>query len=233
MNGVTYSGYLRLPELLAAIRPLSSPRDRRVHSAEHFFIVAHQASELWLRHVLVDLDLAVHAVADGRPDTGTAVTARAAGVLRLLADHVGLLRSLSPRDFADFRGLLGQASGAHSGQFRAVRRALGLEDGEGPLWTALVTAVRGSGRTVADLYASADDGDPLFRLAESLIELSQAYWTWQMVHVEVVRRSIGTARGTGRTSGAEYLAGRLGAPFPELWEARTHLHESSTVPLPR
>lgn len=233
MSGVTYAGYLRLPELLGAIRPLSPPGDRRVHSAEHFFIVAHQASELWLRQVLVDLDLAVHAVDDGQPEVGAVATARAAAALRLLAEHVGLLRALSPRDFANFRQLLGQASGAHSGQFRSVRRALGLEGGDGPLWTVLVTAAEDRGHSVSDLYTSADDSDPLFRLAEAMVELSQAYWTWQVVHVEVVRRSIGNARGTGRTSGAEYLAGRLGAPFPELWEARSLLHESSTVPLPR
>lgn len=238
MSGVTYSGYLRLPELLGAVRPLSPPDDRRVHSAEHFFIVAHQTSELWLRQILVDLDDAVHAARADRAGVAADAVARAAATLRLLADQVVLLRALAPRDFAEFRGRLGQASGAHSAQFRSLRGMLGVDGGsgpgdQGPLWAALVSAARRRGRTVGDVYAASDENDPLLRLAESMADLSQSYWAWQVGHVEVVRRAIGSARGTGRTSGAEYLAGRLGAPFPRLWEARTRLHDGSSVPLPR
>jgi tryptophan 2,3-dioxygenase len=235
MSGVTYSGYLRLPELLSAIRPLTPSHDRRTHSAEHFFIVAHQTSELWLRQVLVDLDVAVHAIDADRPAVAEDAVTRAANALRLLADQVMLLRALAPKDFAAFRGRLGDASGAHSAQFRSLRSVLGVNrpEDEGALWTGLAAAAGRRAKTVADIYAEGGEDDPLLRVAEAMADLSQAYWAWQVGHVEVVRRAIGDARGTGRTSGAEYLAGRLGAPFPQLWEARTRLHDGSSIPLPR
>ena len=62
----TYGDFLHLPQLLAGLTP-GSPRDNgRVYAAEHFFLVAHQASELWLKHVLLDLEEALATVSGPR-----------------------------------------------------------------------------------------------------------------------------------------------------------------------
>jgi len=47
---------------------------------------------------------------------------------------------------------------------------------------------------------------------------------WRYRHVRMVQRTIGTKRGTGGSSGAEYLATTLDQPaFPDLWAIRTEL----------
>jgi tryptophan 2,3-dioxygenase len=61
-------------------------------------------------------------------------------------------------------------------------------------------------------------------LCERLVDLDEGVQEWRYRHVKMVERTIGTRRGTGGSSGAEYLRGSIGRPaFPDLWEIRTHL----------
>src|SRR5215210_2809481 len=53
-----YKTYLRLDQLLAAQRPLSSP----MHHDELLFIVQHQTSELWFKLILHELKGAIEAL---------------------------------------------------------------------------------------------------------------------------------------------------------------------------
>ena len=48
---MSYGGYLDLPTLLSAQRPISDP----VHHDELLFIIQHQTTELWLKLVLHEL----------------------------------------------------------------------------------------------------------------------------------------------------------------------------------
>ena len=64
---VTYPSYLRLDELLSLQAPRSTPE----HPDELLFIVVHQASELWFKVILHELDGLVAAMA-GR-DVGGAL----------------------------------------------------------------------------------------------------------------------------------------------------------------
>jgi len=52
LSEVNYQSYLSLDELLSLQRPRSSPE----HPDEMLFIVVHQASELWFKAILHDLD---------------------------------------------------------------------------------------------------------------------------------------------------------------------------------
>jgi tryptophan 2,3-dioxygenase len=49
---VTYPSYLALDELLALQRPLSQPE----HPDELLFIIVHQASELWFKLIIHELE---------------------------------------------------------------------------------------------------------------------------------------------------------------------------------
>jgi tryptophan 2,3-dioxygenase len=222
----TYTDFLHLPRLLGGVTP-ETPRDNgRVYAAEHFFLVAHQASELWLKHVLLDLDEALAAVSgpDRDVEQATEHVRRAADVVGLLCAHVAIFARLQPTDFAVFRVGFGDASGAQSTQFRALRRVLGLDGPQSPLCRELLAAIDERSTSLESLYRQAPDGGPLYRLAEAMADLSQATWHWQLDHLEVVTRLIGRTRGTGGTDGAGYLAERLAAPFPELWEVRSRLY---------
>jgi tryptophan 2,3-dioxygenase len=59
-------------------------------------------------------------------------------------------------------------------------------------------------------------------LLERLVDVDEGLQEWRYRHVKMVERTIGTKRGTGGSSGTEYLAGTLSRPvFPDLWAVRT------------
>lgn len=61
----------------------------------------------------------------------------------------------------------------------------------------------------------------LYELAEKLVDLEDYFRRWRFNHVTTVERVIGTKRGTGGTSGAQYLRRMLEIElFPELWRLR-------------
>ena len=61
-------------------------------------------------------------------------------------------------------------------------------------------------------------------LCERFTDLDEGVQEWRYRHVKMVERTIGTKRGTGGSSGAEYLRTTLFKPlFPDLWAIRTEL----------
>jgi tryptophan 2,3-dioxygenase len=64
----------------------------------------------------------------------------------------------------------------------------------------------------------------LAELCERFVDLDEGLMEWRYRHVKMVERTIGTRRGTGGSSGAEYLTATLNQPlFPDLWAIRTEL----------
>ena len=59
---------------------------------------------------------------------------------------------------------------------------------------------------------------------EKLTDLEDAFRLWRFRHVTTVERVIGFKRGTGGTSGVDYLRRMLEVVlFPEIWKLRTNL----------
>src|SRR3979411_3536873 len=128
-NKLTYVGYLRLDQILNAQHPVvPDEQGPAVRAAEHFFIVTHQAFELWFKQLLLDLGDAALLLPPPTSDIEMALDhlQRAKSVLRLLVQQMVLFDNLSPPSVLAFRPYLGRASGSESGQFRDVQRALGL-----------------------------------------------------------------------------------------------------------
>jgi tryptophan 2,3-dioxygenase len=64
----------------------------------------------------------------------------------------------------------------------------------------------------------------LYELAEKLVDLEDYFRRWRFNHVTTVERVIGFKRGTGGTSGVQYLRRMLEVElFPELWLVRGDL----------
>ena len=64
----------------------------------------------------------------------------------------------------------------------------------------------------------------LYQLGEKLVDLEDAFRLWRFRHLTTVQRVIGFKRGTGGTSGVDYLRAMLDTVlFPELWSIRTEL----------
>ena len=61
-------------------------------------------------------------------------------------------------------------------------------------------------------------------VCERLVDLDEGLQEWRYRHVKMVERTIGTKRGTGGSSGAQYLHTTLMQPvFPDLWAIRAQL----------
>ncbi len=82
--------------------------------------------------------------------------------------------------------------------------------------------------TFRRIYSAEDQHYDLYLLLEELIELDERFLLWRGRHVRMVERMIGFKKGTGGSSGAEYLQRTLSYKFfPELWEVRTHLGQGT------
>ncbi|MBL8520156.1 MAG: tryptophan 2,3-dioxygenase [Betaproteobacteria bacterium] len=82
-------------------------------------------------------------------------------------------------------------------------------------------AVKAAWRAV---YADPATYWDLYELAEKLVDLEDYFRQWRHRHMTTVQRVIGFKRGTGGTSGVNYLKSLLEVQlFPELWDLRTEL----------
>jgi len=115
----SYGGYLRLERLLSAQRPRSS------HHDEMLFIIQHQTSELWMKLMIHELAAAIEHVKADRLAPCFKILARVKQIQRQLFEQWAVLETLTPSEYAEFRDVLGPASGLQSHQFRAVEFLLG------------------------------------------------------------------------------------------------------------
>lgn len=237
-DGVDYPGYLALDELLSLQRLRSTPE----HPDELLFIVVHQASELWFKVILHELDILIDAMIAGRVMDAVLAMKRINALVQIVSGQLAALETLPPQRFAQFRGYLGTSSGSQSEQFRAIEAVSGLrgehfmkaisEHGDPPprvrkalerptlqeLFTSLLEREKVSVEQVYTVSAHAQ----LFLLAEELLEYEQGFARWRYLHVQLVERIIGPGTGgTGGTLGAKYLQRTVSQRFfPELWAVR-------------
>ena len=65
---------------------------------------------------------------------------------------------------------------------------------------------------------------PLYELREKPVDLEDYFRRWRFNHVTAVERVTGFRRGTGGSSGVQYLRRMPGVElFPELWPVRGEL----------
>src|SRR3954454_12768690 len=121
-KGGTYADYMHLEELLAAQRPVTDVHD------ELLFIIQHQTSELWIKLLLHELELAVQLVRTDRMKESFKIFARVAHIQRLLFEQWAVLETMTPSEYLQFRDALGKASGFQSYQYRALEFVLGNKD---------------------------------------------------------------------------------------------------------
>jgi len=73
-----------------------------------------------------------------------------------------------------------------------------------------------------EVYRTTAEHWELYELAEKLVDLEDMFRQWRFRHATTVERVIGMKRGTGGTSGVNYLKRVVEVElFPELWRART------------
>jgi tryptophan 2,3-dioxygenase len=91
-------------------------------------------------------------------------------------------------------------------------------------WTSLREFDETVCKAWVQVYRDTGQHWELYELAEKLVDLEDAFRQWRFRHATTVERIIGLKRGTGGTSGVNYLRRVLDVVlFPELWRARTEL----------
>lgn len=127
---LTYSSYLRVPELLQLQHPLTP----ETHD-ELLFIVIHQTYELWFKELLHDLDAVCRSLANvaerKRGDQvyeAARLLRRCTEIMRVLVSQFTILETMLPTHFMAFRAKLEPASGFQSEQFREIEFLCGLKD---------------------------------------------------------------------------------------------------------
>ncbi|MBW8872159.1 MAG: tryptophan 2,3-dioxygenase [Leifsonia sp.] len=118
---MSYGSYLDLETLLSAQRPVSRP----AHHDELLFIIQHQTTELWLKLVLHELESARDLLRADDLSPALKRIARVKHIQRTLTEQWSVLATLTPTEYAEFRGFLGNSSGFQSYQYRAVEFVLG------------------------------------------------------------------------------------------------------------
>ena len=123
---LTYAGYLHLDRLLSAQQPLSRPQ----HHDEMLFIVQHHVSELWMKLIVHELTAAIAHLAADDVDPCLKILARVKQVQRQLFEQWGVLETLTPSEYMEFRHVLGPASGFQSLQYRTIEFLLGNKNAD-------------------------------------------------------------------------------------------------------
>ena len=235
---LNYGSYLALDELLSLQRPRSEPQ----HPDELLFIIVHQASELWFKLIIHELNALSARLSESDALGAVMSVKRVNALVRIVTSQLTALETLPPQRFAQFRGYLGTSSGSQSVQFRTIEAMSGLRDPHflqvleehgpipelvrkaldaPPLQEQFNRVLADQGVTLEQIYTD-ESQKPLQMLAEGLLEYEQGFSMWRFLHVQLVERIIGpTTGGTGGTLGSRYLQRTVSHRFfPELWAIR-------------
>ena len=118
---VTYSGYLKLNELLS----LQEPRPGVLEHDETLFVIIHQIYELWFKEVLHELDYLQNLLRSNDTPPAAATLKRILTILKTLVAQIDVLETITPLNFLAFRDRLESGSGFQSHQFREIEFILG------------------------------------------------------------------------------------------------------------
>ena len=116
---ISYSGYLELDKILQAQQPLSSAHD------EMLFIIQHQTSELWMKLAIHELSATCRLIAANDLQPAFKTLSRVSRILEQLNSAWDVLRTMTPSEYTEFRGSLGQSSGFQSWQYRMIEFLVG------------------------------------------------------------------------------------------------------------
>jgi tryptophan 2,3-dioxygenase len=74
------------------------------------------------------------------------------------------------------------------------------------------------------IYDAREANWDVYELCEELVDIEESFQLWRFRHLKTVERIIGGKKGTGGSSGTEFLRAALDLTFfPELWDVRTEI----------
>jgi tryptophan 2,3-dioxygenase len=125
-QAMSYGDYLRLDLVLSAQQPLSDPP----RHDEMLFIIQHQTSELWLKLMLHELRATRDLLSADDVQPALKCIARVKRIQHTLIEQWGVLTTLTPSEYGQFRSYLQSSSGFQSWQYRAIEFILGNKNAD-------------------------------------------------------------------------------------------------------
>ena len=243
---MSYASYLQLPTLLSAQQPVSTPE----HHDEMLFIIQHQTTELWLKLVLHELRSAAAWLRSDDLGSALKAIARVKHIQKTLTEQWSVLATLTPTEYSQFRGFLGNKNAKMLPVFESDPEAHEMlrELLEAPsIYDDFLAYLKRQGFDVPDsllerdvtkahefcpelvpvfkyIYENAADNWGAYEACEELVDLEDNFQLWRFRHLRTVQRTIGMKAGTGGSSGAAFLQKALELTFfPELFAVRTEI----------
>ncbi|MGE5827158.1 MAG: tryptophan 2,3-dioxygenase [Micromonosporaceae bacterium] len=249
---LTYGSYLRVPELLAQQRPASDPPAHdellfiTIHQVYELWFQLMLAELTDARDRMLRGETYLPRVRLARCHTIERVLVNQLDVIDTMTpqDFLEFRTHLAPASgfqSAQFReiefisglkdpGYVDRLRGLTPDEEARLRRRLA----EPSLWDSFIVLLEQAGFDVAthesrlaalvDIAQNRVGHEPLWGLAEALIDHDQSWALWRARHVLMAERQIGAKPGTGGSSGGTYLRSRVELRFyPELWELRARL----------
>jgi len=260
----SYADYLGLKQVLSAQRPLSNPE----HHDEMLFIIMHQTAELWFKQILHELHAAIDFIRDDELEPCLKILSRVKLIQQILFEQWGILATLTPSEYAQFRQVFGNASGFQSPLYRELEFVLGnknvsnlkvfkknsenfihlskisqqpslydefqlyLQRHNFPIasehlerdWSVAYEAHASVTESFKMIYSDSKTYWDAYAMCEKLVDVEEAFQLWRFRHMKTVERIIGFKKGTGGSSGVNFLKKALELQFfPELIDVRTEI----------
>jgi tryptophan 2,3-dioxygenase len=216
-GGSDYERYLRTDELLA----LQKTPEERAHHDELLFQTVHQSSELWLKLAWSEVEVAIEHLRKQELDPALRLLRRSVDCMKIVHQLLDMLEHMAPWEYTRWiRPVLGHGSGFDSPGFNGIRRV------SPALGEAFHALRREHGVSIVELYQRGRELEPLYQLAELLIEWDERVTLWRMRHYKVIARIIGDEVVGTQGTPVELLGGLIKQRlYPELWTARNELTE--------
>jgi tryptophan 2,3-dioxygenase len=248
---LTYSSYLRLAELLSCQSPRTAEHDELLFVIIHqvyelwFKQILHETGMLQTRLEAGNAAGALHTARRiakilktivGQLDVLETMTPRQFAAFR---PELGNSSGFQSEQFREIEAVLGRRNlkpAGHAGTAAALQRRsvfdsllryLAAEQWPVPAW-ALERDPRqpweGGRSEILQLLRAVydDESSAAAEVCEALVDIDEGIQEWRYRHVKMVERIIGAKRGTGGSSGADYLRSTLFQPaFADLWEVRS------------
>ncbi len=227
-----YTSYLQLPRLLKLQIPVSP-----YQKEELIFITTHQAMELWLKVLIVEVINLHQLFSSNQTRLITLISSidKCCLYWEAMVAQFNAIQTLSPIDFSKFRQALQGASVAQSEQYKQLEKYVGLFGEQTSELNLKITvlnflyqeALKINCLTSENhdywlilLYKNSADHETLIN---KLIEFDEWFERWKSEHLRLAKRMIGSKIGTGGASAAE-LANKVDVSiFPELSEIKRYL----------
>jgi tryptophan 2,3-dioxygenase len=207
-----YELYINTEALLACQKDFADLANRD----ELQFQIVHQVEELWMKllaYTLLDVD---DYLQKGETHRVVTLMGRCHRLLRLMTDQLGLLETMSPKEYQEIRLQLGNGAGQESPGFRLLLKIIP------DLWKSFEARyLTAAGRTVRSIYDQDYAHDAAYAVAETLIEFDELFGLFRWHHIFLIHRSIGMGSASLKGRSVDLLqAGAKHRFFPELWDVR-------------